>query len=248
MIDCVAENVKMNDRKNHQLYEELKRKFRQMEVHQVLVVTALGLERMWKPFVQGLEKTEYTANERTEFLQIEELRMDLVWERIKRGEVNHESLEQFHETMEREYKIIDVERNTYGSELEVEACYLDSQLIAAAESFFTESKFDEERCAEIVSMVLGLILHTINDMLYREVYKEFYRISKVNSDLTRDVLEHHPGVLEEIKRVEMDLELAMGYPQNMNEILIKRMEYHQLDVCDIKPFEAYGMCLEPVYW
>lgn len=237
----------MNDRKNHQLYEKLKGKFGQMEIQQILVVTALGLERMWKPFVQGLEKTEYTVNERTEFLQIEELRMDMVWERIKRGEVNHEALEQFHETMEREYKIIDVERNTYGAELEVGACYLDSQLIAVAESFFTELKFNDERCAETVSDVLALILRTINDMLYREIYGESYRIFQLNRDLTRHVLDHHPCVLEEIKRVEMDLELAMGYPQNMNEILRRGMAYHQLDVCDIKPFEAYGMCLEPVY-
>lgn len=38
--------IKMNETKNHQLYEELKRKFRQMEADQVFVITALGLERI----------------------------------------------------------------------------------------------------------------------------------------------------------------------------------------------------------
>lgn len=240
------ENDKMNDRKNHQLYEELKRKFKKMEADKVLVITALGLERMWKPFVQGIEKTEYTIEEKTVFLEIQQLRLDMVWERIQRGETDNEYLDKFHETMEREYKIIDVERNTYGAELDVEAIYLDSQLSVTAESFFSESGFDEERCAETVSKVLTLILYTIKDILYKDIYKESYQILKKNSDLTRYVMDNHPIVLEEIKRVEMDMEMAMRYPHNMSEILKKRMEYHNLNVCDIKPLEAYGMYIEPV--
>ena len=30
----------------------------------------------------------------------------------------------------------------------------------------------------------------------------------------------------------MDMELAQRYPQNMEEILQKRMEYHELNICD----------------
>ena len=59
-----------------------------------------------------------------------------------------------------------------------------------------------------------------------------YQILKKNSDLTRYVMDNHPIVLEEIKRVEMDMELAQRYPQNMEEILQKRMEYHELNICD----------------
>lgn len=234
----------MSDRKNHQLYEELKKKFKQMEVNKALVITALGLERMWKPFVQGIEKTEYTIKEKTDFLQIEELRMNMVWERIKSGEVNHEYLDKFHETMEHEYKIIDVESNTYGAELQIEACYLDSQLSNIAKSFFTECGFDDERCAETVSMVLALILYKIKDMLYKDIYKESYRTFKKNSNLTRYVTDNHPSVLEEIKRVEMDMEMVRGYPCNMNDILKKRIEYHEMNVCDIKSLETYGMHIE----
>ena len=50
--------------------------------------------------------------------------------------------------------------------------------------------------------------------------------------LTNTIKNNHPAVLEELQRVEMDMELAQRYPQNMEEILQKRMEYHELNICD----------------
>ena len=53
-------------------------------------------------------------------------------------------------------------------------------------------------------------------------------------------------VLEELKRIELDIELAQNYPQNMEEILKRKAEYHELYLYDIKPLEEYGIHVEPV--
>ena len=68
----------MNDSKNHQLYEKLRKIFQQMESNKILVMTALALEQLWKSFVDGIEKTECTTKKREDFLQMEKLRMDMV--------------------------------------------------------------------------------------------------------------------------------------------------------------------------
>lgn len=44
--------------------------------------------------------------------------------------------------------------------------------------------------------------------------------------------------MEELQRVEKDMELAQRYPQSMEEILQKRMEYHELNICDINLLES----------
>ncbi len=228
----------MNDMKNYQLYERLKKVFKQMEPNKILVMVALTLERLWQPFIYGIEKTEYTTKEREDFLQIEKLRMDMIWERVKSGKVNPKHLSIFHETMEREYKIADVDRNVFGAELEERAIYLDSRLINIAKSFFTESKFDIEQCAQTASKGLSVVMSEINNILYINVYEESEEIYDINSKLTRYIKNNHPAVLEELQRVETDMELAQRYPQNMDEILQKRMEYHELNICDINLLES----------
>ena len=140
--------------------------------------------------------------------------------------------------MELEYKLTDVDRNAFGAELDERAIYLDVRLINMAGSFFTESKFDIEQCAITVSKGLSVIMNEINNMLYHDVYEESYQIYKINSKLTQYVKDNHPRVLEELQRVEMDLELVQRYPQNMEEILQKRMEYHELNICDINLLES----------
>ena len=222
----------MNDMRNEQLYTRLKNIFKQMEPNKILVMAALTLERLWQPFVYGIEKTEYTAKEKEDFLQIEELRMDMIWERIKSGKVNPKHLNKFDETMEREYELTDVDRNVFGAELDGRAAYLSARIVGVAKSFFTVSKFDIGQCAQTVSNGLSVIMWEINNMLYIDVYEESYQIFKVNSKLTKYIKNNHPAVLEELQRVEKDMELAQRYPQSMEEILQKRMEYHELNICD----------------
>lgn len=236
----------MENQKNYQLYERLKKIYEQMEPNKILVMAALALERLWKPFVCGIEKTEYTAKEREDFLHLEELRMDMVWERIKSGKVNPKHSSIFDETMELEYKLTDVERNVFGAELDERATYLDARLTGIAGSFFTESKFDIEQCAQTVSKGLSVIMNEINNMLYIDVYEESYHIYKINSKLTQYVKNNHPTVSEELQRVEMDMELAQRYPQNMDEILQKRMEYHELNICDISLLDIYKMHIDVI--
>ena len=228
----------MNDMKNEQLYERLKKIFKHMEPNKILVMTALTLERLWQPFIYGIEKTEYTTKEREDFLQIEELRMDMIWERIKSGKVNPKYSSIFDETLEQEYILTDVNRNTFGAEQDERAVYLASRLINISGSFFTESTFDIEQCAQTVSMGLSVIMWEIGNMLYVDVYEESYQLFKINSKLTQYIKNNHPAVLEELQRVETDMELAQRYPQSMEAILQKRMEYHELNICDINLLES----------
>ena len=218
--------------KNYLLYERLKKFFKQMEPNKILLMAALTLERLWQPFVYGIEKTEYTPKEKEDFLQIEELRMDMIWERVKSGKVNPKHLSIFDETMEREYELTDVDRNVFGAELDGRAAYLGDRIVGVAKSFFTVSKFDIGQCAQTVSNGVSVIMWEINNMLYIDAYEKSYQIFKVNSELTKYIKNNHPAVLEELQRVEMDMELAQRYPQNMEEILQKRMEYHELNICD----------------
>ncbi len=227
----------MNDMKNEQLYERLKKIFKHMEVNKILVITALTLERLWQPFIYGIEKTEYTIKEKEDFLQIEKLRMDMIWERVKTGRVNPKHSSIFNETMKREYELTSADRNTFGAELDERAIYLDSELIQISRSFFTKSKFDIEQCAITVSSVVSSIMCEIDNILYFNYYEESSQIYEINSKLTQYIKNNHPAVLEELQRVETDMELAQEYPRNMDQILQKRMEYHELNICDINLLE-----------
>ena len=173
-----------------------------------MLMAALTLERLWQPFVYGIEKTEYTPKEKEDFLQIEELRMDMIWERVKSGKVNPKHLSIFDETMEREYELTDVDRNVFGAELDGRAAYLGDRIVGVAKSFFTVSKFDIGQCAQTVSNGLSVIMWEINNMLYIDAYEKSYQIFKVNSELTKYIKNNHPAVLEELQRVEMDMELG----------------------------------------
>ena len=227
----------MNDMKNEQLYERLKKIFKHMEVNKILVITALTLERLWQPFIYGIEKTEYTIKEKEDFLQIEKLRMDMIWERVKTGRVNPKHSSIFNETMKREYELTSADRNTFGAELDERAIYLDSELIQISRSFFTKSKFDIEQCAITVSSVVSSIMYEIDNILYFNFYEKSSQIYEINSKLTQYIKNNHPAVLEELQRVETDMELAQEYPRNMDQILQKRMEYHELNICDINLLE-----------
>ena len=227
----------MEDDKNDQLYEKLKESFEQMEPNKILVITALSLERLWQPFIYGIAKTEYTTKEREDFLQIEELRMDMIWERIKSGKVNPKHLNIFNKTLQQEYILADVNRNTFGAEQDERASYLASELLNIAKSFFTKSKFDAEQCAITVSSVVSSKMCEIDNILYFNYYEESSQIYEINSKLTQYVKNNHFAVLEELQRVETDMELAQGYPQNIDKILQKRMEYHELNICDINLLE-----------
>ncbi len=227
----------MNDMKNEQLYERLKKIFKHMEVNKILVITALTLERLWQPFIYGIEKTEYTIKEKEDFLQIEKLRMDMIWERVKTGRVNPKHSSIFNETMKQEYELADVNRNTFGAEQDERAIYLASRLINISRSFFTKSKFDIEQCTQTVSSVVSSIMYEIDNILYFNYYEESSQIYEINSKLTQYIKNNHPAVLEELQRVETDMELAQEYPRNMDQILQKRMEYHELNICDINLLE-----------
>lgn len=164
----------MDDMKNYQLYERLKKLFKQMEPNKILLMAALTLERLWQPFVYGIEKTEYTPKEKEDFLQIEDLRMDMIWERVKSGKVNPKHLSIFDETMEREYELTDVDRNVFGAELDGRAAYLGDRIVGVAKSFFTVSKFDIGQCAQTVSNGVSVIMWEINNMLYIDAYEKSY--------------------------------------------------------------------------
>ena len=60
------------------------------------------------------------------------------------------------------------------------------------------------------------------------------------------ILEYHPALADEVLRVEADKALAQNYPQNMEEILKRKAEYHELNLFDFKPLEEYGLYVKVI--
>lgn len=217
-------------------YEKLVNRFENMEHDQVLVVTVFALEKMWKPYVEGIHKSECTEAEISEVLQMAEQCMHRIWERIKRGKPLSEDLDSWNKMCDRFNEMFDEDEVEFCEE----ALWFDGELIGSAWVFFNESKFDVKRCAGTVSRVLDMIIGRIGAVLF-----EYYpKLEKQNRKQYESIMTNHPAVLNELKRINMDIELAEKYPKNLNEILNKGEEYHKLNLWNIQSSEAYGIHVE----
>lgn len=65
-------------------YHEMEKVFATMTNAQGLVVGALAIERLWKPFINGILECPYSEQEREEVVRLEEKCLDLIWTCIKR--------------------------------------------------------------------------------------------------------------------------------------------------------------------
>ena len=217
-------------------YKELEKRFEHMGQNQVLVVTAFALEKMWKPYVEGIQKSGCSKTEVSEMLQMAEQCMYRIWERIKQGKPFPEDYNNWSKMCDRFNDMFDEDEVEFCEE----ALWFDGELIGSAWVFFNEAKFDVKYCAGTVSRVLEMIIGRIGDVLH-----EYYpKLEKQNHTQYESIISNHPAVLNELKRIDMDIKLAERYPNNLEEILNKGSEYHKLNLWDIQPPEAYGIHVE----
>lgn len=215
------------------LYEELKIKFEHLEHNQVLVVMALALEKMWEPYLVGIQKSDCTELVESEMFHMAEQCMQRIWERIKRGKPCLEDLGNWNKMCDRFNDIFDGEEIEFSEE----ALWFDGELVGSAWLFLDDSEFDIKRCASMVSRVLEMIIGKIDSVLY----KDHPKLKMQDPEQYQSIIMNHPAIINELKQINLDIQLAERYPRNLDEILDKAAEYHKLNLCDIKPIESYGI-------
>lgn len=215
------------------LYEELKIEFEHLEHNQVLVVMALALEKMWEPYLVGIQKSGCTELVESEMFHMAEQCMQRIWERIKRGKPCLEDLGNWNKMCDRFNDIFDGEEIEFSEE----ALWFDGELVGSAWLFLDDSEFDIKRCASMVSRVLEMIIGKIDSVLY----KDHPKLKMQDPEQYQSIIMNHPAIINELKQINLDIQLAERYPRNLDEILDKAAEYHKLNLCDIKPIESYGI-------
>lgn len=214
--------------------------FEQIGKDKSLVITALALERMWMPYWIGVHKTDYTDEERTRHIKIVEEWMQMIWGRIERGYAFPGDYDRFSELLVQLNDILDPEMTVNEAELDPDANYLLDGISDCADSFLVEDEFVSGRCKSVVEGVLDMLMDGLSMSLFDDIYESSYEIKEKNEELSNDILEHHPALVDEVLRVEADKALAQNYPQNMEEILKRKAAYHELNLFDFKPLEEYG--------
>lgn len=220
-------------------YEILSELFTHMEHNQILAVTALALEKMWTPFEEGLNKSGYTKEEVSEVLQITQQWLKMIWQRVKRGKSCSSDWDNYTKMCERMDEIIE-DTDTYGAELIGQSLYFSVEVQDCANYFFCDNDFDAERCADTVSRALDMVVGQVEDSLCN-VYPDL-KMKDVQRYET--VLINHPMIHDELNRIDMDIELVKLYPQSLDAIIERGIEYHKLNLWDIQSPEVYGIHIE----
>ncbi len=212
------------------LYVKLKNKFVHLEHNQVLVIMALALEKMWKPYLVGIRKSECTELEKSEILHMAEQCMQRIWQRIKCGKSFAEDLDYWNKMCDRFNDIFEEEEIEFGEE----ALWFDGELVGGAWLFFDDTEFDIARCASMVSRVLDMIIGQI-DCVLNNAYP---KLKIQDPEKYESIIANHPAIINELDRINIDIQLAEKYPGNLEEILDKAAEYHKLNLCDMDPIET----------
>lgn len=203
-------------------YKEIQKIFATIRNDQALVVGALAIERLWKPFTNGILECPYSEQERGEVVYLEEKCLDLIWTRIKRVSVQNRDWEYFCELFDR------IENISAEVELNIQAKSFYCAIVDFAEwclKPYDEGQADHPR-ADIAVCALELIVNnTINSLLTKSG-----KFTEENQDTYHNILLNHPQVIAEIQRINADIELAREYPQNIDLIIQQKFKYHSLDV------------------
>lgn len=210
----------------NEIYEIIKSKFEYLDHDQALVVMALALEKMWVPYLEGIRKSECTEEEKIEILKMAEQCMYRVWRRIKRGKPSEEDLEYWNKMCDRLNEMFDGEEIEFGED----ALWFDGELIGSAWTFFIKNQFDIEYCVNTVSRVLDMIIGRLDAIL--DEYNP--KLKMQNSEQYDSIIRNHPALLNELKRINIEIQLARQYPNNLDEILKKGSEYHKLNLLDVQ--------------
>ena len=175
-------------------YNELKNVFDLMPPKQALVVAAFALERLWKPFVEGISDCAYTEQERHE---------DTQTDRWKDFCELYDQIEELSAEVDLNFKA----KPYYCAIVDFATWCLKGNYAESANRVRPD----------IVVGPLDLIVDCVS-------YSE---------DKTQSVLEQHPAVLAEMERIDADIQIAKNYPNNINLVLQRKAEYHDLNVSHI---------------
>ena len=198
------------------------------------------------PYWIGVHKTDYTDEERTRHIKITEEWMQMIWGRIERGYALPNDYDRFSELLTLMNDTLGSETTVNEAELDADAMYLLEKILDCADSFLVEDEFVSGRCKRAVEGVLDMVMDELEIYLFHGIYESSYEIKEKNEKLSDYIIEHHPALVDEDLRVEADKALAQNYPQNMEEILKRKAEYHELNLFDFKPLEEYGLYVKVI--
>jgi len=208
-------------------YEKLEKCFKAMKYNQVLVIEALALERMWTLFTESIIESGFPSDIISIILQVNEQRMQMVWESVKTGKASSGDYKKFWELQDY------LNEQLWDNGIyELEGCtfVFDSTITNEAWCFFKRSDHDVSCCAEVIVNILELLIN----QLYDQSEEGGLDLAKHNSAGYGDFMfKEHPLLKNELMRIDADIELAKGYPENMDEILRKKEEYHKLNICKV---------------
>lgn len=183
-------------------YKEMKKTLAQIPDDQALVIGALAVERLWKPFLIGISKCAYFEQEREAVIQLEGKCLDIIWTRMQRGFVQESDWEEYCELFDQIEEL----------SAEVDLNYEAKSFYCAVGDF---AYWCLKPCEKIE--VAGIAVCALELMV--ELMAE-----------PEDVTEEDQTVNAEIRRINTDIELARNYPENIDLIMQKRAEYHDLNI------------------
>lgn len=198
-------------------YEELQYAFEQLSNNKAIVIAALGLERLWTAFVGSIDIEEYPG-----LIELQDACMKMMWNRVIRGNVLPNEYADYKQIEEKMNIIIDPDND--GECPPVYASYLSQIFPDAAYWLFNSPS---KRRAGIATNALQMIASDIYDTMDG---------SLLGSDPDKQyvaLLEKHPAILDEIARIDSDVNLANMYPDNLNDILARKEYYRNLKIVPI---------------
>lgn len=199
-------------------YDELKKLFDMMSPKQTFIVAAFALERLWEPFAEGIFDCAYTEQERQEVQRLENEISDIIWTHILFEDTQIERWKDFCELYDQiEDLSAEVDLN-----FKVKPYYC---AIVDFASWCLKGNHAERTNRVRPDIVVGP-LDLIVDCVSAKTIQH-------SGDRAQDILERHPAVLAEIKRIDADIQMAKEFPNNINSILQRKAEYHSLNISHI---------------
>lgn len=199
-------------------HNELKNIFSMMPPKQAFVVAAFALERLWEPFVEGISDCAYTEQERQEVQRLENAILDIIWTHILFEEAQIDRWKDFCALYDQ------IEELSAEVDLNFKAKPYYYAIVDFAAWCLKENHAESANRVrpDIVVVPLDLIVDCVSA-----------KTIQYSEDKTQGILERHSAVLAEMERIDADIQMAKDYPNNINLILQRKAEYHNLNVCHI---------------
>lgn len=195
---------------------ELKKVFAMMPPKQAFVVAAFALERLWRPFVEGISDCAFTEQERREIQRLEEAALDLVWTHILFEDAQTDCWKNFCELYD-----------------QIEELSSEVDLNLMAKPFY---------CA-IVDLACWCLKGNRSEVINRvrsdiavgplDLILDCTETIQLKKDPSQGGLDKHPSALAEIERIDADIRIAREHPDSIDLISQRRAKYHVLNILQI---------------